>query len=159
MKTLMTKEQVKHTPGKWFVEPKVQTHQPREAGFTFYEICSPDSAMWLAKVQTFKNSEAHPDADGEGRANAELICRAVNSHEPLVRAVAVGYLVLLCGDRVYRIAMQSELCRLRDALSSATGREPQDIQDSFEHAELQVKLGKSDIFHAASAALFSTNSN
>lgn len=131
MKTekVTAEERVAHTPGKWKVDETVRTHVQREAGFTYREVVSPNSAMWLAKVQTFHNSELDPNADAEGKANAAFIVTACNAHEKLVEALtyAIGELQAFydasCDGRIKNTVTIGQFGRLetcRAALSLAT---------------------------------------
>ena len=74
-----------------------------------------------------------PHGQKIGLRMGEKIVRAVNSHDELVAALESAYLILLSHRQdSWRISNQHVYCLLRDSIAKATGREAEDVQNSFE---------------------------
>lgn len=71
----------------------------------------------------------------QDKANADLIVRAVNSHADLLAALQDSYAVLadIKNNWPNRHTQEGQalLCKMRDALCLATGRDAQDVQDEY----------------------------
>ena len=71
----------------------------------------------------------------ESRGLREDHNRLVNVASELLETCELAYVTLL--NSTERLNRQHELCRLRDAIALATGRESRDVQDSYEEAALR----------------------
>lgn len=69
--------EVKRTQGKWYVSKELQKDK-NMCPIPYYEIETTKDITWIALVSAGSLKE-----DGEGKANAEFICKAVNEYDKL----------------------------------------------------------------------------
>lgn len=74
----MAQIEARHTPTPWHLAKAGQAFKTDQCSVATFEVVSEASASWIAEVLHTKG--------GEGRANAELILRAVNCHDELLAA-------------------------------------------------------------------------
>lgn len=112
----------KRTPGPWQI-----------AGLDMRSIEAEDGTL-IAKVAQF--GIRHPVT----HANAQFIVTAANCHDDLVAALESAYTHLADNSNQWPERHtqygQALLCRLRDAICKATGRDAQDVQDDYSNRYL-----------------------
>jgi hypothetical protein len=110
-------DKITHTPTPWYI---------REYNTS---LILTDTGLELIEYQLKHNKSdyeivtIHLDSADNGKANAEYICRAVNSHEGLVEAVRIALLVI--EDMHHRAGFhgneQGRYLEIKEALKAADG--------------------------------------